>query len=76
MCGLVEYILQTIHNRERNVYNDLFSNVEIWKTYTTDSLKSAILVYEFKKNIYDIVEFYQKTDVSFDLIIRDGKDVN
>lgn len=49
---------------------------EIWKTYTTDSLKIAILVYEFKKNIYDVVEFYQKTDNSFDLIIRHGKVVN
>ena len=29
-----------------------------WRTYTTSSLKSAILVYEFKKNIYDTVEFY------------------
>lgn len=47
----------------------------IWRTYTTTSLKSAILVYEFKKNIYDVVEFYKKTDVGFDLIIRDGKDV-
>ena len=28
------------------------------RTYTTSSLKSAILVYEFKKNIYDTVEFY------------------
>lgn len=48
----------------------------VWRTYTTDSLKSAILVYEFKKNIYDVVEFYQKKDVSFDLIIRHGKVVN
>ncbi len=47
-----------------------------WKAYTTNSLKSAILVYEFKKNIYDVVEFYQKTDNSFDLIIRDGKELN
>ena len=49
---------------------------DIWRTYTTSSLKNAILVYEFKKNIYDIVEFYQKTDNSFDLIIRAGKAVN
>lgn len=46
---------------------------EIWRTYTTDSLKSAIHVYEFKKNIYDVVEFYHKTDNSFDLISRYGK---
>lgn len=44
-----------------------------WRTYTTDSLKSAILVYEFKKNIYDTVEFYQKVGNGFELIIRDGK---
>lgn len=43
-----------------------------WRTYTTDSLKSAILVYKFKKNIYDTVEFYQKGDVGFDFIIRGG----
>lgn len=43
-----------------------------WRTYTTDSLKSAILVYEFKKNIYDTVEFYQKCDIGFDFIIRGG----
>lgn len=48
----------------------------IWKTYTTTSLKNAILVYEFKKNIYDVVEFYQKTDNSFDLLMRAGKVVN
>lgn len=47
-----------------------------WRTYTTTSLKSAILVYEFKKNIYDVVEFYQKTDNSFDLIMRAGRVVN
>lgn len=46
---------------------------EIWRTYTTDSLKSAIHVYEFKKNIYDVVEIYQKTNNSFDLISRYGK---
>lgn len=44
----------------------------IWKTYTTTSLKSAILVYEFKKNIYDTVEFYQKLDTCIDLIIGGG----
>jgi hypothetical protein len=45
----------------------------IWKTYTTTSLKSAILVYEFKQNIYDTVEFYQKQDNCMELIIRGGK---
>lgn len=45
----------------------------IWKTYTTTSLKSAILVYEFKQNIYDTVEFYQKQDTCMELIIRGGK---
>lgn len=44
-----------------------------WRTYTTSSLKSAILVYEFKKNIYDTVEFYQKHDTCIDLIMRYGK---
>lgn len=48
----------------------------IWKSYTSTSVKSAILVYEFKKNIYDVVEFYRKTDNSFDLLIRFGKVVN
>lgn len=46
----------------------------IWKTYTTTSLKSAILVYEFKQNIYDTVEFYQKQDNCMELIIRGGKE--
>lgn len=46
----------------------------IWKTYTTTSLKSAILVYEFKQNIYDTVEFYQKQDTCIELIIRGGKE--
>lgn len=46
----------------------------IWKTYTTTSLKSAILVYEFKQNIYDTVEFYQKQDTCMELIIRGGKE--
>lgn len=45
----------------------------IWKTYTTTSLKSAILVYEFKQNIYDTVEFYQKQDNCMELIIRGRK---
>lgn len=45
----------------------------IWKTYTTTSLKSAILVYDFKQNIYDTVEFYQKQDTCIALIIRGGK---
>lgn len=48
----------------------------IWKTYTTTSLKSAILVYEFKQNIYDTVEFYQKQDTCMELIIKGGKAVN
>lgn len=56
------------------VYLVMWKYDGIWRTYTTTSLKSAILVYEFKKNIYDVVEFYQKTDVGFDLIIRDGKE--
>lgn len=43
-----------------------------WRTYTTSSLKSAILVYEFKKNIYDTVEFYQKEDTCIDLIVKGG----
>ena len=44
-----------------------------WRTYITTSLKSAMLVYEFKKNIYDTVEFYQKQDTCIELIIRGGK---
>ena len=44
-----------------------------WRTYTTSSLKSAILVYEFKQNIYDTVEFYQKQDTCMELIMRGGK---
>lgn len=44
-----------------------------WRTYTTTSLKSAILVYEFKQNIYDTVEFYQKQDTCMELISRSGK---
>lgn len=44
----------------------------IWKTYTTTSLKSAINVYEFKKNIYDTVEFYQKDDTRIELVIKGG----
>lgn len=47
-----------------------------WRTYTTSSLKSAILVYEFKKNIYDTVEFYQKNDTCIELIVGIGKKVN
>ena len=39
-----------------------------WRTYTTTSLKSAMLVYEFKKNIYDTVEFYQKSDTCIELL--------
>lgn len=50
-------------------YNDGF-----WRTYTTSSLKSAILVYEFKEIIYDTVEFYQKSDTCIELIVSSRKD--
>lgn len=45
-----------------------------WRTYTTSSLKNAILVYDFKKNIYDTVEFYQKSDTCIELIVSSRKE--
>ena len=45
-----------------------------WRTYTTSSLKSAMLVYEFKKDIYDTVEFYQKSNTCIELIVSSRKE--
>lgn len=55
------------------IYLVMWKYDSFWRTYTTTSLKSAMLVYEFKKNIYDTVEFYQKQDTCMELIIRSGK---